>query len=71
VARYKAVVDDAVKLKLIRRAVPVDGWFDTQYVKNSLKKLGLEKRWAESDAKGNPRQDQGGRRLGRISAEPA
>jgi sulfonate transport system substrate-binding protein len=52
VARYKAVVDDAVKLKLIRRAVPVDGWFDTQYVKNSLKKLGLEKRWAESDAKG-------------------
>ncbi len=52
VARYKAVVDDAVKLKLIRRAVPVDGWFDTSYLKASLKKYGLEKRWAEYDAKG-------------------
>ncbi|WP_394788826.1 ABC transporter substrate-binding protein [Rhodoferax sp.] len=54
-ARYKAVVDDAVKLKLIRRSVPVDGWFDTHYLKASLKKLGLEKRWTEYDAKGRPK----------------
>ncbi|MFZ3141202.1 ABC transporter substrate-binding protein [Polaromonas sp.] len=55
IARYKAVVDDAVKLKLIRRSVPVDGWFDTRYLKTSLKKLGLEKRWTEYDAKGKPK----------------
>ncbi len=52
VARYKAVVDDAVKLKLIRRPVTVDGWFDTSYLKAALKKQGLEKRWTEYDAKG-------------------
>jgi len=59
VARYKAVVDDAVKLKLIRRPVPVDGWFDTRYLKASLKKLGLEKRWVEYDAKGQAKPGSG------------
>jgi sulfonate transport system substrate-binding protein len=55
IARYKSVVDDAVKLKLIRHPVTVDGWFDTSYLKVSLKKLGLEKRWTEYDAKGRPK----------------
>lgn len=51
-ARYKAVVADALKLKLIRREVTVDDWFDTRYLKASLKKQGLENYWAPADAKG-------------------
>ena len=54
-ARYKAVVDDAVKLKLIRRPVPVDGWFETKYLQAALKKQGLATRWTEYDAKGRPK----------------
>lgn len=56
IARYKAVVDDAVKLKLIRRPVTVDGWFDTRYLQASLRKLGLENRWTAYDAKGQPKK---------------
>nr|WP_315235182.1 ABC transporter substrate-binding protein [uncultured Albidiferax sp.] len=55
IGRYKAVVSDAVKLKLIRREVPVDGWFDTRYLKAALKKQGLENRWTVFDAKGKPK----------------
>ncbi len=52
VARYKAVVGDALKLKLIRREVTVDDWFDTRYLQAALKKQGLEGYWSASDAKG-------------------
>jgi sulfonate transport system substrate-binding protein len=52
VARYKAVVADALKLKLIRREVTVDDWFETKYLKASLKKQGLEANWTPADAKG-------------------
>lgn len=52
VARYKAVVADALKLKLIRREVTVDDWFDTRYLKAALKKQGLENYWTPADAKG-------------------
>jgi len=55
VARYKAVVGDALKLKLIRREVTVDDWFDTRYLKAALKKQGLEGYWNASDAKGQPK----------------
>lgn len=55
VARYKAVVGDALKLKLIRREVTVDDWFDTRYLKAALKKQGLEGYWTASDAKGRPK----------------
>ncbi len=55
VARYKAVVGDALKLKLIRREVTIDDWFDTRYLKAALKKQGLEGYWSASDAKGRPK----------------
>ncbi|CAA2110383.1 Putative aliphatic sulfonates-binding protein [Variovorax paradoxus] len=54
VARYKAVVADALKLRLIRREVSVDDWFDTRYLKAALKKQGLEDFWTAFDAKGQP-----------------
>ncbi|HSW18121.1 MAG TPA: ABC transporter substrate-binding protein [Ramlibacter sp.] len=58
VTRYKAVVADALKLRLIRREVTVDDWFDTRYLKAALKKQGLENYWAPSDAKGRTRASQ-------------
>jgi sulfonate transport system substrate-binding protein len=56
IARYKAVVADALKLKLIRREVSVDDWFDTRYLKAALKKQGLEDYWTAFDAKGQPKK---------------
>jgi sulfonate transport system substrate-binding protein len=55
IGRYKAVVADALKLKLIRREVSVDDWFDTRYLRNALKKQGLENYWTAHDAKGQPK----------------
>lgn len=55
VARYKAVSEDAAKLKLIRKPVSFDNWFEPRYLKAALKQQGLEKRWTEYDAKGQPK----------------
>ncbi|HVR49679.1 MAG TPA: nitrate ABC transporter substrate-binding protein, partial [Pseudorhodoferax sp.] len=52
--RYKAVVEDALKLKLIRRSVTVDDWFEPRYLQAALKKQGLEHHWTAYDAKGKP-----------------
>lgn len=52
VARYKAVVADALKLKLIRRDVAVDGWFDPSFLQQALKSQGLEQYWKPYDATG-------------------
>ncbi|WP_255468227.1 ABC transporter substrate-binding protein [Achromobacter sp. UMC71] len=54
IARYKAVVADAVKLKLIRREVSLDGWFEPRYLQNALKAQGLEQYWTAFDAAGDP-----------------
>lgn len=53
-ARYKAVVEDALKLKLIRRSVTVDDWLEPKYLNAALKKQGLENHWTPYDAKGKP-----------------
>ncbi len=53
VARYKAVADDALKLKLIRKEVSTDGWFDTSYLQQALDKQGLTNRWQGYDQTGN------------------
>jgi sulfonate transport system substrate-binding protein len=58
IGRYKAVVADALKLKLIRREVAIDGWFETRYLQNALKKQGLENYWTAFDAKGQPKGKQ-------------
>ena len=55
IARYKAVVADALKLKLIRREVSVDGWFDDRYLKQALRTQGLEHYWTRYDAAGKCR----------------
>jgi sulfonate transport system substrate-binding protein len=68
IGRYKAVVADALKLKLIRREVAVDGWFDTRYLQNALKKQGLENYWTAFDAKGNPAKPGSGRSGASVAA---
>lgn len=54
VARYKAVAQDALRLKLIRRPVDVDNWFDAHYLDNALHTLNLEHYWTPCDASGKP-----------------
>ena len=46
------MASDALKLKLIRRPISVDGWFEPRYLQTALKPQGLEKRWQAFDAKG-------------------
>ncbi|QHI97765.1 ABC transporter substrate-binding protein [Xylophilus rhododendri] len=55
VARYRAVSEDAAKLKLIRRPVSLDGWFEPRYLQAALQQQGLQKRWTAFDAKGQPK----------------
>jgi sulfonate transport system substrate-binding protein len=55
--RYKAVVEDALKLKLIRRSVTVDDWIEPKYLRASLKQQGLENRWTAFDSRGKPLAD--------------
>jgi sulfonate transport system substrate-binding protein len=54
VARYKAVAADALKLKLIRQPVEVDGWFETKYLDNALHAQKLDRYWTRYDAAGKP-----------------
>lgn len=58
IGRYKAVVHDALKLKLIRRDVSVDDWFDPSFLNKALKKQGLEHRWTYYDVNGKPKPQQ-------------
>ncbi|EJO30426.1 ABC transporter substrate-binding protein [Achromobacter marplatensis] len=53
-ARYQAVADDALKLKLIRRPVSVDGWFEPRYLNAALQKANLTGRWTAFNAQGKP-----------------
>jgi len=52
VARYQDVADQARELKLIRRDVTTDGWFEPRYLQAALKRQGLERYWQAFDAKG-------------------
>jgi sulfonate transport system substrate-binding protein len=49
---YQAVADDALKLKLIRQPVSINGWFDTSFLQKALVKQGLEHYWTRYDANG-------------------
>lgn len=54
VARYKAVAQDALKLKLIRQPVDVDTWFEPRYLDNALRTQKLDRYWTRYDAAGKP-----------------
>lgn len=52
VADYQRVVDDGLKLGLIKQGFAVKDWFAPQFVQQAVKELKLEKFWAELDAQG-------------------
>ncbi len=52
IADYQRVVDEGLKLGLIRQGYNVNEWFDASFVQQALKELKLEKYWVELDAKG-------------------
>ncbi|SDC61679.1 ABC transporter substrate-binding protein [Paraburkholderia lycopersici] len=54
VARYKAVAQDALRLKLIRQPVDVDSWFEPRYLDTALRAQKLEHYWTRYDAAGKP-----------------
>lgn len=52
VADYQRVVDEGVKLGLIKQGFAVKEWFVPQFVQQAVKDLKLEKFWTELDAQG-------------------
>ncbi|QGZ64420.1 ABC transporter substrate-binding protein [Paraburkholderia acidisoli] len=54
VARYKAVAQDALRLKLIRQPIDVDSWFEPRYLDNALHAQKLDGYWTRYDAAGKP-----------------
>ncbi|WP_423459224.1 ABC transporter substrate-binding protein [Ottowia sp. VDI28] len=54
VGRYKAVVSDGLKLKLLRKSVTVEDWVEPKYLRAALKSQGLENHWTPYDKAGKP-----------------
>jgi len=54
IEQYRVQARQAKEYGLIRREVNVDGWFDPQFLKVSLKQLDLENYWTRYDASGKP-----------------
>ena len=50
--RYQAVAKEAVELKLIRRPISVEGWFEPRYLNHALAQQGLQQRWQSFDVQG-------------------
>ena len=51
-ADYQRVVDEGLKLGLIKQGFAVKEWFAPQFVQQAVKDLKLEKFWTELDAQG-------------------
>ncbi len=52
IARYTAVANQALQLKLIRQPVEIDTWFEPVYLDHALHELKLEHYWTRYDASG-------------------
>jgi sulfonate transport system substrate-binding protein len=52
VANYQGVLDDGLKLGLVRQGYDVKAWFEPAFVQQALKDLKLEKQWKARDAQG-------------------
>ena len=52
IAGYQGVLDDGVKLGLIRQTFDVKAWFQPAFVQQAVKDLKLDKQWRETDAAG-------------------
>jgi len=52
VANYQGVLDDGLKLGLLRQGFEVRNWFEPKFVQQALKELKLEQQWKARDAQG-------------------
>lgn len=52
VANYQGVLDDGLRLGLVRQGYDVRAWFEPSFVQQALKDLKLEKQWKARDAQG-------------------
>jgi len=52
VAGYQGVLDDGLRLGLIRQGFDVPAWFDRRFVLQAVKDLKLDRHWRETDASG-------------------
>ena len=52
IAGYQGVLDDGVKLGLIRQTFDVKAWFQPTFVQQTVKDLKLDKQWRETDTAG-------------------
>lgn len=56
VGRFKDGISDALKYKLIRREIDLDGWIDRSFLNTALKELGLENYWTPYGYDGKPKR---------------
>lgn len=52
VANYQGVLDDGLKLGLLRQGFEIRNWFEPKFVQQALKELKLEQQWKARDAQG-------------------
>ena len=52
IANYQGVLDDGLRLGLVRQGYDVKAWFEPSFVQQALKDLKLEKQWKARDAQG-------------------
>jgi sulfonate transport system substrate-binding protein len=52
VANYQGVLDDGLKLGLVRQGFDIPSWFEPRFVQQALKDFKLEKQWTARDAQG-------------------
>lgn len=52
ISAYQTVLDEGLKLGLVRQGFDVKAWFEPKFVQQALKELKLEKTWRETDASG-------------------
>jgi sulfonate transport system substrate-binding protein len=55
-ARYREAVATSLELKLIRKGFDVDAWIEPRYVRDAVKRLGVNGTWPEYDAPGRPHE---------------
>lgn len=51
-AAYQGVLDERLKLGLVRQGYDVKAWFEPRFVQQAVRDLKLEKAWREADATG-------------------
>ncbi len=54
-AGYQSVLNDGLRLGLIRQGFDVKAWFEPRFVQQALKDLKLEQQWRATDATGKPK----------------